>query len=104
MDTTSTTSMITAAAALIGTLGLLVLVVWAIRRFGGVGTVRGDRRLRMLETLALDPKRRVVLIRHDEREHVLLVGGPNDLVISSRIVSPPTFSPIPPSSDKRPRL
>ena len=35
----------------------------------------------MIETLALDAKRRLVIARVDGREAVLLVGGANDQVV-----------------------
>jgi flagellar protein FliO/FliZ len=39
------------------------------------------RRLRIAETLALDPRRRLVLARCDGRDVLLLVGGPADLLL-----------------------
>ena len=39
----------------------------------------------MLEVLAIDGKRRLVLVRRDDTEHLLLIGGEADLVIERGI-------------------
>ena len=46
-----------------------------------------NKRLKVIETLAIDPKRRLVLIRADHREHLLLVGGTTDVVIQADILA-----------------
>lgn len=74
-------------AALIVVLGLIMAAAWAMRRYGFqmgrslAGTGRGARRLSVVETLGLDPKRRLMLVRCDGREHLLLLGPGGDLVI-----------------------
>lgn len=71
-------------------LGLIALVVWAIRRFGGSAagpTTRGRLpRLAVVDTLAIDQKRRLVLVRRDNVEHLVLIGGPTDVVVEPSIV------------------
>ena len=42
---------------------------------------QANRRLALLETLALDPRRRLLLVACDGREALLLTGGPADLVV-----------------------
>jgi flagellar protein FliO/FliZ len=74
----------TALAALILVLGLVLLAARAARRFGlapGVpGAARGaGRRLVLVESLALDTRRRLLLLRCDDRELLLVTGGPQDL-------------------------
>lgn len=66
-------------AALAVTLGLFGLGVWAMRRYGPELTkrlqqVRADRRLAVLETLILDTKSRLVLVRVDGSERLILIG------------------------------
>lgn len=53
---------------------------WAVARRNAL---RQGSRLSLLETLALDDKRRLVLVRHDNSEHLLLIGGATDLLIES---------------------
>ena len=49
-------------------------------------------RLRVTEAARVDAKRRLLLIRRDDVEHLILTGGPVDLLIETGIVpqSPPT--------------
>ncbi len=73
--------------ALAFVLALIGILAWAARRFGLASTTRlpgQPRRLRIVEAIALDSRRRLVLVRRDDTEHLLLTGGPNDLVVHSR--------------------
>jgi flagellar protein FliO/FliZ len=75
-------------SALALVLALIGIIAFVARRFGfGRGTMRSgrQRRLGVVEVVNLDAKRRLVLIRRDGVEHLLLVGGPADLVVESGI-------------------
>lgn len=75
-------------AALVLVLGLMLAVLWALRRFNIGGMVARPgvrRRLAMVETMAVDSRRRLVLVRRDGTEHLLLIGGPQDLVVEAGI-------------------
>jgi flagellar protein FliO/FliZ len=63
---------------------LIVACAWIARRLGLGGrlvTSGGKRRLAILEVLPLDGKRRLVLLKRDGVEHLLLLGQQSDLVI-----------------------
>jgi flagellar protein FliO/FliZ len=63
---------------------LIGLAAWLGRRFGSGGVLRGgrrQRRLSVLEVLPLDNRRRLVLVRRDDVEHLLLIGGVSDLLV-----------------------
>jgi flagellar protein FliO/FliZ len=65
--------------ALALTLGLIGLAAVLARRFGPEWLVRlqrpkADRRLAIIESLPLDPVRRLVLVRLDGTERLLLLG------------------------------
>ena len=65
--------------ALALTLGLLGLCAVALRRFGPdmlarLAAQKKQRRLAIVETLVLDPSRRLVLVSCDGRERLLLLG------------------------------
>lgn len=65
-------------------IGVILLGGWALRRFGTAGlarlTGRGSQpRLSVVTALALDPRRRLVIVRRDGVEHLLLLGGTQDL-------------------------
>jgi flagellar protein FliO/FliZ len=68
-----------AVAALAVSLGLFGLAVYAGRRWGPAGMfqplrARSARRLAVVESLTLDPQRRLVLVRCDAEEKLLLLG------------------------------
>ncbi|MGX9962792.1 hypothetical protein ACVFYP_05685 [Roseomonas sp. F4] len=73
------TAGLTAAAALVAVLAALLLAGRAARA-AGMGA-RAGRRLALEETLALDGRRRVMLLRCDGRGLLLLTGGTQDVVL-----------------------
>lgn len=76
-----------AVLALIFVLALLGLFYLVMRRLGIGGALprtRGERRLRVVEVLPVDAKRRLVLLRRDGREHLVLLGPETDLLIESQ--------------------
>ena len=85
---------------LIGVLILIGGAAWALRAFM-VGRLRitGGRtaRLGIIEAIPVDQRRRLVLVRRDQFEHLLLIGGPTDIV-----VEPTIFRGVPLSARMRP--
>jgi flagellar protein FliO/FliZ len=75
--------------ALLFVLALIGLFAWAARRFGLTGrmgpAMGKSRRLRIVEVAPLDPKTRLVLLRRDEVEHLVLIGPGGGLVVESGI-------------------
>lgn len=65
-------------AALAVTLGLVGLATVAARRFAPGSVLRlktpAQRRLKLVESLMLDPQRRIVLVRFDQEERLILLG------------------------------
>jgi len=86
-------------------LALIGATFWIIRRFGGarVGAAaqRGRQpRLAVIDAAAVDGRRRLVLVRRDNVEHLLMIGGPSDIVVEQNIVravpvTPPRDVPAP---------
>ncbi|WP_421593672.1 histidine kinase [Shinella sp. M27] len=78
-------------AAIVVLLGLLclALVLWIIRGRPSSPFIRGGRnrtpRLAVLDAAAIDTRRRLVLVRRDDVEHLIMIGGPTDIVIETRI-------------------
>jgi flagellar biogenesis protein FliO len=68
---------------------LLAVVVWVVRNFAGgrFASHGGPRapRLGVIDSVPVDGKRRLVLVRRDQFEHLLLIGGPTDLVVEETI-------------------
>jgi hypothetical protein len=69
---------------------LLVAVLLIMRGRAPSPFVRGGRnrqpRLQVLDAAAVDARRRLVLVRRDDVEHLVMIGGPTDIVIESRIL------------------
>lgn len=85
-------------AALAFVLALVALVAWLARRFlpGASGVAAGKkRRLTIVETLALDPKTRAVLLRRDEVEHLIVLGPAGATKLESVAAAAPS-QPEPP--------
>ena len=71
-------------------IGLILALTWGIRRYGPHalgGASGGKRRLALVESLTLDAKHRLVLIREGDREHLLVLGG-QGLVVQTNLETP----------------
>lgn len=77
--------------ALLLVLGLVGAAGLAARRFGLGGLVRpaATRRLAVVETLMIGPRQRVLIIRCDNVEHLVLSGPEGTSVIESGIPASP---------------
>ena len=67
----------------------IAAVAWAARRFGLGGRLAMQaskaRRLHVVEVAPLDSRRKLVLVRRDASEHLLLLGHSQDLLVESGI-------------------
>lgn len=71
---------LTAAAALVFVLGL-VLVLARFLRATGLAPGQAGQRLRLQEVLPLDARRSLMIVRCDGREVLLLTGGAQELCL-----------------------
>src|ERR1700722_3052705 len=71
-------------------LGLIGAIAWALRRFGSgrfSDSTRGRQpRLAVIDHASVDGRRRLILVRRDNVEHLLMIGGPTDVVVEPNIV------------------
>ena len=77
--------------AFVAVLALIGVAAWLVRRFAGnrlgANTNRGRMpRLAVIDAAAVDGRRRLVLVRRDNVEHLLMIGGPTDIVVEPNIV------------------
>jgi hypothetical protein len=77
--------------AFIAVLALIGVAAWLVRRFAtsrlGASPNRGRMpRLAVIDAAAVDGRRRLVLVRRDNVEHLLMIGGPSDIVVEPNIV------------------
>src|SRR5579872_3242769 len=70
-------------------LALIGLTAWLVRRFAAnrLGSAARGRqpRLAVIDAASVDGRRRLVLIRRDNTEHLLMIGGPTDIVVEPNI-------------------
>jgi len=71
-------------------LALIGAIAWAVRRFGsgrlGASTRGRQPRLAVIDYASVDGRRRLILVRRDNVEHLLMIGGPSDIVVEPNIV------------------
>lgn len=81
-------TIVTSVLALGIVLVLIVLGLWALklltRSTATVGRGR-NRRLSVIDHMQIDAKRQLLIVRRDGVEHLILTGGPQDLVIETGI-------------------
>lgn len=90
------------AGALLVVLGLILAAAWLYRKLAGTGGGRPllggkTRRLSVSESLPLDASRRLLLVRRDQTEHLILVGQDRATVIETGIPAPPPVEPARPT-------
>ncbi len=70
-------------------LGLIALITLLARRFGMVPRASRDpsapKRLSVIDVMSIDAKRRLVLVKRDDQEHLLLLGPERDVVVERNI-------------------
>ena len=77
--------------AFVAVLALIGAAAWLVRRFAnnrmGANTNRGRMpRLAVIDATAVDGRRRLVLVRRDNIEHLIMIGGPSDIVVEPNII------------------
>ncbi|HYD18091.1 MAG TPA: flagellar biosynthetic protein FliO [Patescibacteria group bacterium] len=80
-----------ALAAFAFVMCLMYLLAYVIKRLGLGGPVMlpgAKRRLKVVEHLAIDPRRKLVIVRRDNKEHLLVLGPGGETVIESNIQLP----------------
>lgn len=71
-------------------LGLIWLLGFALRKYGwkiGLPTPKQgkEKRLSLVEVMALDNKNKLVIVRRDDKEHLLLVGNEQSHIVETDI-------------------
>lgn len=76
-------------------LGMIGAIAWLIRRWGGLTGLAGrtlsksTRRLTVSESISVGARHRLVLLRRDDKEYLVLLGPNGDLVIDKEEASIP---------------
>lgn len=86
------TAAMTAIGAVAAALLIFFLVMRMFRRSSAKTFLRGGRnrqpRLAVVDAAAVDARRRLVLVRRDDVEHLVMIGGPVDIVVEGGIGAP----------------
>jgi len=75
-----------ALAALTFVLILMGGLVLALKKLGLTGALPaqlGNKRLKLIEVLSLDGRRKVAIIQRDDVQHLILLGGNDETVIET---------------------
>jgi len=81
-------TILNAALALGVVLVLIFLGLWALKLVFKASTTVGrgrNRRLAVIDALPIDNKRQLLIVRRDNVEHLILTGGPQDVVVEAGI-------------------
>lgn len=69
-----------------------VAVIWVVKGYANgqspsaaIFGARPEKRLGVVEQASMDGRRRLILVRRDDVEHLVLIGGPVDVVIETGI-------------------
>lgn len=68
-------------------IALIAGLAWGLKFLtlrGWMKAEKAGQRIQILSSLALDARRRLLLVKQDETEHLLLLGPAGDLLISSK--------------------
>jgi flagellar protein FliO/FliZ len=75
-------------------LAFILTGAWVFRRFSAGRPNRGrgrtPRRVGLVDVVRVDAARLLVLVRRDNVEHLLLIGGPTDIIVEADIGRPGT--------------
>ncbi len=91
---------LTAMLALAIVIVLIVAAVWLLKFVFRTSDVVGrgrNRRLSVVDSMTIDGRRQLHIVRRDNVEHLILTGGPQDVVLESSIPveKPPARRPVP---------
>ena len=77
--------MLAALGCVLALMGGLALVLKRLGLSGPVVNNQGKRRLKIIESLPLDARRRLILIQCDDEQHLVLIGPSGEVVIKTGI-------------------
>jgi len=90
MDVISTVQLLKFGGALLLVLGLMLGLSLVMRRLNaGSGLIApGKRRLKIVEMMPLGARHRMILVKRDDREHLVILGPAGETVVESGITPP----------------
>lgn len=101
-------SLLRMLGALMLVLGGLVCALWAVRRYNltlprkwleQLGSPGAEKRLQVVERLAVDQRRSLVLLRRDDVEFSVMIGPEGVVVLDTAAVARTTIEATPPAME-----
>lgn len=87
MDSSQILKFVAALAFVLALMALLALIMRRVNH-GGSMMPLARRRLKLVETLPIDPRRRLAIVRCDDREHLLILGTNGETVVETNLKAP----------------
>jgi len=90
------TEIIQVVFSLFAVLAMIGICAIAARKAGlmtASGGIVRKRRLALVETLGLDPRRRVAIIKCDNTEHLVILGANSETLIEKNLAAPLVAAP-----------
>jgi flagellar biogenesis protein FliO len=80
--------LILALSVILALIGLIVMLLkrFGVMRIGGLSLHGRQPRIAVMDMAHLDARRKLIIVRRDTVEHLVMIGGPNDVVIERGIV------------------
>lgn len=87
METVSLLRVALSLLFVVGLIGISALLLRKVAQLQGWSTAKTGvpRRLQVVERLALSPRQALLLVRRDDKEHLLLIGGNDGLLVEGGI-------------------
>jgi flagellar protein FliO/FliZ len=80
------------AAALVFVLALMLALSFVMKRLGPGGSSAllstGKRRLKIVESLPLDGRRKAMIVQRDDQQHLVILGPTGETVVETNIPAP----------------
>lgn len=79
--------LIAALAFVVGLMGGLAMLIKRLGLAQGLPSSSAQKRLKVIESIPLDPRRRAVLLRCDDKDHLVILGPNGETVVKTDIKS-----------------
>ncbi len=85
MDLTDYLRFAGALAVVLALMGLLAFALKKLGLSGATSMLGAPKRLKVIEVLPLDPRRKAVLIQRDDKQHLVILGPTGETIVETGI-------------------
>lgn len=83
--------LIAALVFVVALMGGLSIVIRKLGLADNIAVKTGEKRLKILESQALDARRRLVLVQCDDEQHLVLLGPNGDTIVRTGLNAPDNY-------------